>query len=114
MAVAGIYRHFKGNYYEAVGFAIDTDSKEEFVLYRRMYDSFGYWIRPKDMFFGERMTENGPVVRFDKIGATYENILEREDVFNIHIRNSETQQHYKVIDLYKRGEDIVVEVKRIT
>ena len=111
MAVAGIYRHFKGNYYEVVGIAIDVDSKEEFILYRQMYDIFGYWMRPKDMFLGERMTENGPVVRFAKIGTSFENILEKEDIFNIDIGNSETQNRYKVIKSYKRDDDTIFEVK---
>ena len=113
MSVAGIYRHFKGNYYEVVGLAIDVDTKEEFVLYRQMYDVFGYWMRPKDMFFGERMTENGPVVRFDKVGVSYENILEKENIFNISIGNSETQDRYKVVKKKKKDEDIIFEVKII-
>lgn len=111
MAIAGIYRHFKGNYYEVVGLAIDIDSKEEFVLYRQMYDVFGYWMRPKDMFFGERMTENGFVVRFAKVGTSFENILEKEDIFNITIGNSETQERYKVIKSYERNDDKMFEVK---
>lgn len=111
MAVAGIYRHFKGNYYEVIGLAIDMDSKEEFVLYRQMYDVFGYWMRPKEMFFGERMTENGPVVRFAKIGTSFENILEKEDIFKISIGNSENENRYKVVDSYQSGEDVIFKVK---
>lgn len=111
MAVAGIYRHFKGNYYEVVGIAIDVDSKEEFILYRQMYDVFGYWMRPKDMFLGERMTENGPVARFTKVGISFENILEKEDISKVDIGNSETQNYYKVINSYKRNDNIVFEVK---
>ena len=49
MSLAGIYRHFKGNYYEVLGVAVDVDSGEEMILYRQMYDVFGYWMRPKDM-----------------------------------------------------------------
>lgn len=113
MAVTGIYRHFKGNYYEVVGLAIDIDSKEEFILYRQMYDVFGYWMRSKDMFFSERMTENGPVVRFTKMGTSYENILEKEDIFKITIGNSETQNYYRVINSYQDNDDIVFEVKII-
>lgn len=113
MAIAGIYRHFKGNYYEVVGLAIDVDSKEEFVLYRQMYDVFGYWMRPKDMFFGERMTESGPVARFVKIGISFEDILEKENLFNISIGNSETQNRYKVVKSHKIDDDIIFEVKTL-
>lgn len=111
MALSGIYRHFKGNYYEVVGLAIDVDSKEEYILYRQMYDVFGYWIRPKDMFLGERMTESGPVARFAKIGISFENILEKEDIFNISIGNSETQNRYKVINLRHVDDEKVFDIK---
>ena len=114
MAVMGIYRHFKGNYYEVIGLAVDIDSKEEFVLYRQMYDVFGYWMRPKDMFFGERMSDNGAVVRFAKIGISFENILEKEDVFKISIGNSENENRYRVVGSYQRDEDTVFEVKQLT
>lgn len=113
MEVSGIYRHFKGNYYEAVGFAIDVDSTEEFVLYRQMYDVFGYWMRPKDMFFGSCMTENGSVARFAKVGVSFENILAIENIYNISIGHSETQKRYKVVNFYKRDEDTVFEVEVI-
>lgn len=111
MAVAGIYRHFKGNYYEVIGIAIDVDTKDEFVLYRQMYDVFGYWMRPKDMFFGEKVTENGSIVRFAKIGMSFENILEKEDIFSISVGHTETQNRYKVINSFKRDDDTVFEVK---
>ncbi len=111
MAVKGIYRHFKGNYYEVIGFAVDVDSKENFILYRQMYDVFGYWMRPVDMFLGERMTGAGPVKRFDKIGVSYENILEKEDIFEIPIGNSENDNRYRVVDSYQKDEDTVFEVK---
>lgn len=111
MSISGIYRHFKGNYYEVLGIAIDVDSKEEFVLYRQMYDVFGYWLRPKDMFFSKRMTENGPVTRFSKIGISYENILEKENIFDMSIGNSETEDRYKVVGTHREDDDIIFEVK---
>jgi len=111
MSIEGIYRHFKGNYYEVIGLAIDIESKEEFVLYRQMYDVFGYWIRPKDMFFGKKNTENGCTDRFTKIGYSYEDILKKENIFNISIGNSETQNNYKVINSYKKEDNLIFEVK---
>lgn len=113
MSIAGIYRHFKGNYYEVLGIAVDVDTREELVLYRQMYDVFGYWMRPKAMFLGERMTENGPVVRFAKIGTSYENILLKENIYEVSIGHSETQQRYKVVNMLSQNEDTVFEVKQI-
>lgn len=111
MSLAGIYRHFKGNYYEVLGVATDVDSGEEMILYRQMYDVFGYWMRPKDMFLGERMTENGPVVRFKKIGESFENILDQEDVYTLSIGHSETQKHYHVIKVSIKNDEKVFDVK---
>lgn len=111
MSISGIYRHFKGNYYEVLGIAVDVDSKDEFVLYRQMYDVFGYWLRPKDMFFSKRMTDSGPVTRFAKVGISYENILEKENIFDISIGNSETENRYKVVGTHKEDDDIIFEVK---
>lgn len=111
MAVAGIYRHFKGSYYEVLGIAIDEASGEELILYRQMYDVFGYWMRPKNMFLGEKMTENGLILRFKPIGVSYENILASEDVYSISIGHSETQQRYHVVGVKTEGEDKVFTVK---
>jgi len=113
MAVAGIYRHFKGNYYEVIGYAVDIDSKEEFVIYRQMYDIFGYWMRPKEMFLGKRMTERGMVTRFEKVGISFENILEKENIYEVTIGHSENKKGYRVKNLYKNGDDTVFEVKKI-
>ena len=112
MGVEGIYRHFKGNYYEVVGLAIDVETKEEFVLYRQMYDVFGYWMRPKDMFFGKRITDKGPVERFAEIGVSYEKILEKENIFELPVGNSETQEYYKVVNSYVKDGNTIFEVKK--
>lgn len=111
MSSSGIYRHFKGNYYEVIGIAVDADSREEYILYRQMYGAFGYWIRPKEMFFGERMTEDGPVVRFAKVGTSFEHILEKEDIFHMNITHSETQESYRAVRSYQEGDETVFEVK---
>jgi cyclomaltodextrinase / maltogenic alpha-amylase / neopullulanase len=49
----GRYRHFKGNEYEVIGVARDSESKQEFVVYRALYGERGLWIRPLSMFTEE-------------------------------------------------------------
>jgi hypothetical protein len=112
MSIAGIYRHFKGNYYEVLGIAIDVDTGEEMVLYRQMYDVFGYWMRPKAMFFGERLTANGPVVRFVKIGTSFENILLKDNIFATTIGHSETQKRFFVVSIRSQDGETIFEVKQ--
>ena len=37
LKINGIYKHFKGNYYLVEGIVIDSETKEEMVLYRALY-----------------------------------------------------------------------------
>ncbi len=46
----GKYRHFKGNEYEVLGFAKDSESLEEMVIYRALYGTRGVWVRPAKMW----------------------------------------------------------------
>ena len=46
-----VYKHFKGDYYLVVDVANDSETKEKYVVYRRLYGSL--WIRPLDMFLSE-------------------------------------------------------------
>ncbi len=51
--IKGIYKHFKGNYYLVEDIALDSETKEKYVVYRRLYGDCGLWIRPLDMFLSE-------------------------------------------------------------
>lgn len=46
----GIYRHFKGNLYEVLETARDSETEEWFVVYRALYGERGVWIRPLENF----------------------------------------------------------------
>ena len=48
-----IYKHFKGDYYLVVDVAKDSETKEDVVVYRRLYGDGGLWVRTKDMFLSE-------------------------------------------------------------
>jgi cyclomaltodextrinase / maltogenic alpha-amylase / neopullulanase len=65
----GKYRHFKGNEYEVVGIARHSESLEEYVIYKPLYDSVSeYWIRPLAMFL-ESVERDGVVrPRFEYVG----------------------------------------------
>ena len=53
LKIKGIYKHFKGDYYIVEDIAIDSETKEENVVYRRLYDDNSLWIRPLEMFLSE-------------------------------------------------------------
>ena len=45
------FRHFKGNLYRLEGFAKDSETLEEMVVYPALYGEHGLWVRPAKMFF---------------------------------------------------------------
>jgi len=65
----GRYKHYKGNYYEIIGVARHSETLEELVVYRALYDSeeFGknaIWVRPKKMFLETVKIDDEEVPRF--------------------------------------------------
>lgn len=62
LKINSIYRHFKGNYYLVVDIASHSETKEKYVVYRRLYGDGSLWIRPLDMFLSEVDHEKYPDV----------------------------------------------------
>ena len=46
----GKYRHFKGNLYELIGVASNSETLEPMVVYRALYGEGGLWVRPAAMW----------------------------------------------------------------
>ena len=53
LKINGIYKHFKGEYNLVIDVAYDSETKEEYVVYRRLYGDMSLWIRKKDMYLSE-------------------------------------------------------------
>ena len=64
----GRYRHFKGNDYEVVGVAKDSETLEDRVVYRALYGERGLWVRPLAMFTELVEREGVRVPRFRYLG----------------------------------------------
>lgn len=57
------YKHFKGNIYEIIAIALDSETKEEQVIYVAEDDEEGtIWIRPKKMF-EETIERDGKTIK---------------------------------------------------
>ena len=46
----GVYRHYKGNEYEVIGFAKHSETLEDMVIYKALYGEGGTWVRPLSMW----------------------------------------------------------------
>lgn len=61
------YRHFKGNEYRVLHIAKDSETLEEMVVYQALYGEQGIWVRPLEMFSGQKEVDGKIVDRFAEI-----------------------------------------------
>jgi len=60
----GKYRHYKGKEYEVIGIAKHSETLEELVIYKKLYDDGRLWARPKEMFLEKINIEGKLIDRF--------------------------------------------------
>ncbi len=53
LIIHGIYQHYKGDYCIVEDIAYHTETSEELVIYRGLYEGAPVWARPKTMFLEE-------------------------------------------------------------
>ena len=68
----GRYQHYKGNFYDVIGVAHHSETLEELVVYRALYNHEIYgdnslWVRPKAMFLETVVVDGKEVLRFTPI-----------------------------------------------
>ena len=61
------FRHYKGGLYEYICEARHSETEEELVVYRPLYNDSGVWVRPKKMFFEDATVNGERVPRFSEI-----------------------------------------------
>lgn len=64
MLKLGKYRHYKGKEYEVIGIAKHSETLEELVVYRALYDKGQMWVRPLKMFLEEVEVDGKKITRF--------------------------------------------------
>jgi hypothetical protein len=65
----GIYRHYKGNEYEVVGFAKHSETLEDMVIYKALYGERGMWVRPLSMWENTIDVGGKTIKRFEYVGG---------------------------------------------
>lgn len=64
----GVYRHYKGNRYEVIGFAKHSETLEDMVVYSALYGKRGTWVRPLSMWENPIEVDGKNVKRFEYVG----------------------------------------------
>ncbi len=64
----GEYGHYKGKRYRVIGVAQHSETLEELVVYQKLYDDRGLWVRPLKMFLEDVEVEGKKVPRFKYLG----------------------------------------------
>jgi len=64
----GRYRHFKGNEYQVLCTAKNSETEELMVVYQALHGDHGIWVRPAKMW-NETVERDGKIYkRFEYIG----------------------------------------------
>lgn len=63
----GIYRHYKGNFYQVLHTARHSESEEWLVVYRALYGDYGVWVRPLTMFCESVTIDGKTLPRFELV-----------------------------------------------
>lgn len=53
LEIHGIYRHYKGDLYIVEDIATHSETGEQLVIYRGLYENAPLWARPIDLFLSE-------------------------------------------------------------
>jgi len=69
----GIYRHYKGNEYDVIGFSKHSETLEDMVIYKALYGNGGIWVRPLSMWDNPIEIDGKTVKRFNYIGSSNNN-----------------------------------------
>jgi molecular chaperone GrpE len=78
----GIYKHYKNKNYKVLYTTVNTDTKEEVVVYQAMYGDEKIWVRSKKIFLEEVEIDGNKKPRFEFIAEN--------DYFN----NNDWQKKY--------------------
>jgi hypothetical protein len=65
----GLYKHFKGKFYQVLDVAKHSETLEDMVVYQALYGDMDVWVRPKRMFEEKVADAKGQTV--ERFGFVY-------------------------------------------
>ena len=74
----GLYQHYKGNYYQVIGLARQTETLESLVVYKALFGDYSLWARPAAMFNSTVLLEGKIVPRFNFLHETWSHVHQIE------------------------------------
>ena len=60
----GLYEHYKGNKYQVIAVAHDSDTLEEMVVYRALYGDNNLWVKKIDIWLKPEVINGQEIPRF--------------------------------------------------
>jgi hypothetical protein len=96
-----VYRHFKGNIYQILTLAYDSETLSRMVVYQQLYAPYEAYVRPLEMFMSKVDTAKYPDAkqkyRFEKIDVN--------NVNNTNIANGQAKPEVKPEVLHSENKE---------
>ena len=74
--IKGIYKHFKGDYYLVEDIALHSETMKKMVVYRKLYEDAGLYVRPYEMFL-----EKVDKIKYPEVAQEYR--FELQDISSV-------------------------------
>lgn len=89
-----VYKHFKGNIYQIISIALDSETLEQVVVYQQLYSPFQMYVRPLEMFLSKTDKDKYPDAvqeyRFEKLEKAMLETDVKVQAINAHVIDSES------------------------
>ena len=91
----GLYRHYKGGWYEVIDTVRCSETLQGMTLYRALYGAMGLWVRPAAMFNETATFEGKLQARFVRHQAIHVRLdgLPTAHALIAHLRGLAARQH---------------------